>query len=130
MTRRPAALPLFPLFMRYWLPVLVYVTIVITLSAQPHLTPPPQLPFGDKFYHFGEYLLLGFLLVRAIRASFRIQRAIVAALLALSLGIVIGTGDEVFQSTVPGRESSAFDLLADIAGIAVAQMLVLVFARD
>ena len=53
-----------------------------------------------------------------------------AALLALSFGILVGTGDEYFQSFVPGRQSSPFDLLADTVGLILAQLVYLAFTRE
>jgi len=116
--------------MLHWLPVLVYVTIILALSAQPYLTPPFKFANADKLCHVVEYFGLGVLVARAVRASFRLAVPLAAALLALSLGIVVGTGDEYFQSFVPGRESSALDLLADTAGVALAQLVYLAFARE
>ena len=60
----------------------------------------------------------------------RITLPLVAALLALSFGILVGTGDEYFQSFVPGRQSSPFDLLADTVGLIVAQLVYLAFTRE
>lgn len=130
MTRRPPPLRFFTLFMRYWLPVLIYITGIIALSSRENLQPPVQFFLSDKVYHLFEYLVLGVLLVRALRASFRIAQPLVGALIAISIGIVIGTGDELFQSTIPGRETSGFDLLADTAGVTLAQLIVLVLKRD
>jgi VanZ family protein len=129
MTRRPPPLRFFTLFMAYWLPVLVYVTLILALSSRQNLQPPIQFFLSDKVLHAIEYLILGVLLARAVRASLRIGRPIVTALLALSCGIVVGTADELYQSYIPGRESSAFDLLADTTGLAIAQLLVLALRR-
>jgi VanZ family protein len=118
------------MFLLYWLPVLAYITVIITLSAQPYLEPPIKFQNADKFYHVLEYFGLGVLVARAIRATMRLSLPLFAALIALSIGIVVGTGDEYFQSFIPGRQSSAFDLLADTIGLLVAQLVYLVFARE
>ena len=99
MARRAPARGVPAFFLSYWLPVLLYLTIIFFLSAQPSLTPPLQFANSDKLYHVGEYFGLGILLVRAIRASSPSMRVLNAALVALCLGIVVGTGDEMFQST-------------------------------
>lgn len=130
MGRRPQQRKFFDLFMSYWLPVLLYTTVIIVLSAQPNLQPPIKFQNSDKIYHVIEYFGLGVLLVRAIRNSLRLPIPMNACLLALSLGIGVGTGDEVFQSTVPGRECSGFDLLADTVGVALAQLAYLAAVRD
>jgi VanZ family protein len=130
MGRRPPERRFFTLFMSYWLPVLLYVTVIIVVSAQPHLTPPFRFHNSDKIWHVLEYFGLGVLLARAFRASFRGPSPLHASLLALCLGIAVGTGDELFQSTVPGRQSSGFDLLADTVGVALAQLAYLAAARE
>ena len=121
MTSRPPQRRFFRLFMLYWLPVLIYITAIIALSAQPNLQPPLRFPNADKVYHLVEYLGLGFLLARAWHATAPMRRPLSAALVALSCGVVVGSSDEYFQSFIPGRQSSAFDLLADAAGLALAQ---------
>jgi len=123
LARRPPERRFLVLFLRYWLPVLAYVTLIAYLSAQPNLKPPIRFENSDKVYHVLEYLVLGVLLARALRANLRNREPAYAAIVALGLGILIGTGDEYLQSFIPGRESSALDLLADSAGLVVAQFL-------
>jgi VanZ family protein len=130
MARRAPARGVPAFFLSYWLPVLLYLTIIFFLSAQPSLTPPLQFANSDKLYHVGEYFGLGILLVRAIRASSPSMRVLNAALVALCLGIVVGTSDEMFQSTVPGRQSDAFDLMADTAGVLLAQLVMLAMVKE
>ncbi|HEY2956048.1 MAG TPA: VanZ family protein [Candidatus Eisenbacteria bacterium] len=127
---RPPERRFFVLFTRYWLPVLLYVTMVIAISAQPYLVVPGDFRYGDKIAHIGEYFGLGVLIARALRATMRIPLPLAAALIALSLGIVVGTGDEYLQSFVPGRQSSALDLLADTIGLTLAQLVYLAFTRE
>jgi len=127
---RPPERRFFTLFTRYWLPVLLYVTMVIAISAQPYLVPPVEFRFGDKLIHVLEYFVLGVLIARALRATMRLHLPLAAALIALSLGIIVGTGDEYLQSFVAGRQSSALDLFADTVGLAVAQLVYLAFTRE
>ena len=126
---RPEVRRFFALFMLYWLPVLLYLTVMIVLSSQPFLTPPFEFPQSDKLMHMIEYFGFGFLVVRALRATMRISLPLVAALVALSFGIVVGTGEAYLQSFVPGRVSSPFDLLADTAGLMLAQLFYLAVTR-
>ena len=116
--------------MRFWLPVLVYVTIIYSLSAQPNLKPPIRFPNADKFYHLLEYFGLGVLLARALRATLRVRVPLFAAMMALGIGMTIGASDEIFQSFVPGRDSSVFDFAADSIGVMIAQLVYLFFAHD
>jgi VanZ family protein len=130
MSRRPREVATTTLIKRYWLPVLVYLAAIFTVSAQPNLRAPISFEQSDKLYHLLEYGLLGLLLARAFSATLRQASPIAVALIATSCGIVIGTSDEYFQSYVPGRESSAFDLMADTAGVAISQVVFRVLARD
>ena len=117
-------------FVRYWLPVLAYVSTIFILSAQPRLQPPLHFQNSDKLMHLLEYGGLGWLFVRALRASQPARPWVWVSLLALGVGLGIGAGDEYFQSFIPGRESSVFDWLADGTGLTFAQLAFLAFARD
>lgn len=118
------------LFLEYWLPVLVYAAVIITLSAQPRLRPPLDFQGADKWMHLLEYGGLGFVMVRAFRASMPRRDPLVAAFFALGLGILMAIGDEYFQSFIPGRDSSHLDALADTAGLIVAMLSYMAFTRD
>ena len=90
---------------------------------------PPVSFFGaDKVAHLGMYLVLGLLLTRAALASWK--SALPATLLALCLGITVGTSDEMNQSHVPGRSADALDLIADTVGLALAPLVIRAFTRD
>jgi VanZ family protein len=127
---RPPERRFFILFLRFWLPVLVYVTAIFTLSAQPHLSPPLGFTWNDKFLHMLEYLILGLLLVRALRAHLRVGRPVFAAAIALGFVVLTGMADEYLQSFIPGRQADVFDLLADVAGGALAQLVYVTFVRS
>lgn len=117
-------------FARYWLPVLAYVSLIFVLSAQPGLHPPVKFQNSDKLAHMVEYGVLGWFLVRALRAALPARSWVFTSMLALGLGLVIGAGDEIFQSFVPGRDSTVFDWLADGTGLTFAQLAYLAVARD
>ena len=108
----------------------LYVGLIFTLSAQPRLRPPLRFQNADKLCHILEYGGLGLLTVRALRSSTRAPVAASVVVGTLALCAAIGVADEWFQSFVPGRESSAFDALADAAGATLSQMLYLALARD
>ena len=130
LAERPVARSTFTQFLRYWLPVLLYLTLIVTLSAQPSLKPPERFELTDKFYHTLEYFGLGLLLARAFRAGGWVAGPLINTALALVLGIAIGAADEIFQSTVPGRSSDIFDVLADGSGVLLAQFLYLLVVRE
>jgi VanZ family protein len=121
--RRPPERRFFELFMRFWLPVLAYVTLILVLAGQSHLRPPITFRASDKVYHLLEYGVLGLLLARAIRASMRLRIPVFAATIAIAFGVVVGAGDEMIQAFTPGRDSSTFDLAADTLGLTLAQFL-------
>jgi len=118
------------LILRYWLPVLVYVSTIFALSAQSRLSSPLHFQNSDKVMHLLEYGGLGVLLSRAIRASFSSWPWVATSLLTLGVGMAVGAGDEVFQSFVPGRDSTVFDWFADSAGMVLAQIGFLALAKD
>jgi VanZ family protein len=116
--------------MGFWLPVLAYVTLIFALSSQAYLPTPIRFTYGDKLAHLGEYLVLGLLLVRALRASLRVSRPLFAAMIAIGLVVIVGASDEFLQSFIPGRTSDVIDLSADVLGGAIAQLVYVTFVRD
>ena len=122
MAERPAALSFLPRFLWYWLPVLMYVCMILTLSGQPHLRPPFHFAFADKASHMLEYSGLGVLLAQALRAGRPAAMSMRTAIAAIALGMIMGAGDEFFQSFVPGRTSDILDVLADTTGVVLAQL--------
>ena len=123
MARRPPARSLFQQFLVYWLPVLLYVTVIVVVSAQANLQPPLHFRNSDKLFHLLEYAGLGILLARALRGTLRVRVPLFAAMMAIGIGSLIGAGDEYFQSFVPGRDSSVYDWMADSLGVMLAQVL-------
>jgi VanZ family protein len=98
--------------------------LVLFLSSRSHLPLPATIPYLDKAAHFTEYALLGWLLRRALAMTLPNARG--ATGVAIVLVALLGAGDELFQSTVPGRDSSSWDWLGDLlggmTGAAVAQL--------
>ena len=121
---------LFATILIYWMPVLLYITMIVVVSAQANLTPPLKFRNADKLFHVAEYFALGLLLARAAFASLRGRDVLKPALLALVLGLAVGAGDEYFQSFIPGRDSNPVDWLADTMGVTIAQIGFLMFSRD
>jgi VanZ family protein len=128
MGRRAPARSFSSLLLRFWTPAVLYAAMVLFIGSRPHLQSPVSFFGADKVAHAGMYLGLGLLLTRATRAS--IKSPMPAALLAICLGILVGTGDELNQSRVPGRSCDVFDLLADTAGLALVPLVVRAFTRD
>lgn len=87
-----------------WVPVAVWAAVIFFLSDQPSL---PKLgpPWISSATHFGEYLVLAFLLARANGARTGVLGA-----------AVYGVTDELHQAFVPGRTPDVADWFADMAG--------------
>ena len=117
------------LFRTRWLPVLAYVALIFTLSAQPGLTLPGAFKYRDKLAHLLEYGGLSGFVFRAARDTWPGSSGWRRALIAAAAVSALGACDEAFQSTVPMRDSSAFDWLADTLGGSLAQALGLTLAR-
>src|SRR5437773_1090551 len=86
------------LLLHYWLPAAAYAAMVLFVGSRPNLRPPFSFDQADKVLHLMEYLGLGLFLTRAARATW--VAAVPAALLALCLGILVGTYDELQQAHV------------------------------
>jgi VanZ family protein len=105
------------------------VTLIFALSSIANLAPPKSLKVGDKVAHFGEYALLGMLLVRAYRGSRVFPSLLACSFLAMITGFSTGLVDEIFPTHVPGRISSAFDFLADAGGVIAGQIVYALIKR-
>jgi hypothetical protein len=115
--------PLNPLTLpkpRCWstvLPLILYCLVIFYFSSQTRFfIQPPEFFSLDKAYHFLEYVVLGILAGRVIRAySFDFQG--LSAVTAVTLFCLIyGAGDEFHQWFVPGRWATVGDVLADTVG--------------
>jgi len=97
-------------WIRLWLPVVAWAALIFALSAIPDLG--TGLGGWDlvlrKLAHVAEYAVLGALLVRATGRSG----------LALALGVLYATSDEIHQTFVDGRAGRPLDVLIDTAGLA------------
>lgn len=129
-------------FLRYYLPVLLWATLISVMSTsqfgsgftervlQATLEPivpdisPATLQFINgvvrKLAHLAEYVVLGWLLWRALarEAPARWQWGWVARTLALAAAFA-GL-DELHQHFEPGRGASLFDVGLDTLGVALA----------
>jgi VanZ family protein len=104
----------------WWLAVVAYVALIFLVSSRPSLRSPVTFPLWDKVVHLVEYALLGFLGLRAVHASWSSRggaRLPVRVVLVLGCGLAVALLDELFQSTVPGRDASVWDFLVDVIGL-------------
>ncbi len=95
----------------------VWAGFVLAGSSIPSLG---RLPLGeqgsDKVIHFCEYLVLGYLVHRALTGGKALREPSAAISVALCAGWAMA--DEAHQALVPLRSPEALDLLADVAGSA------------
>ena len=109
-----------------WVPLALWIAFIFVMSSIPDL--PGEYkdlpPHSDKVVHFIEYFVLAILLYRGIRNDDRGRISRVMSALVL-IGISVAGLDELYQSIVPGRDSSLADLLSDIGGVAAGAAIML-----
>ena len=104
-----------------WVWVAAYAGFIFYLSSLSHPV-PAELTFLEKYhidwiFHVIEYAFFGWLLMRAMGVTFSGRPVLALAVMAFLIGALYALSDEWHQSFVPNRESSAFDFMADTAGI-------------
>jgi VanZ family protein len=99
----------------WWSITAAYAALIIFVGSRPDLRSPVTFPMWDKFAHLGEYGVFGLLGHMAIARDGRVRSS---RMLAVAVaGLCVGVLDETIQAYTPGRESSIYDLLADVAGV-------------
>ncbi len=100
-----------------WGLVILYADFIYAFSSM------ERMPFAfeakyhtDKLVHGVEYAILGLLLARSLRISFRFRSWRRIVWFALLLGTLYAVSDEIHQSTVPHRQADAMDVVADAVG--------------
>lgn len=99
---------------RRWVPPTAWAALILVLTSLPNLdVGGAGFPGADKLVHGGLYLVLGWLLARAIgaRRSRRLPLALVVAIVAIFAAL-----DELHQQWIPGRSAELLDWGADVFG--------------
>jgi len=109
----------FRIFLRYWLPLIGYSTLIVIQSHYPTPDAVPRLPFFDKLLHAGGYGLLGLLFCRAYRSRWPAATGRFLARRAVLSAALFGLSDEIHQAFVPFRTADPWDVLADAVGAAI-----------
>jgi len=105
-------------FIKYHLPALIYALLIFSLSSFSSIsTPELGLSFQDKLYHMAEFAIFGFLLYRSLGNWKRLSQHRYS--FSFLFGAFWAVTDELHQYFVPGRDSSPWDLLADLLGLAL-----------
>ena len=100
-----------------WGPFIAALAIVFWLSSQSQV--PGTQYFWDKSLHATGYAGLGVLALRAFHGGFLRPRSTPTVLAGFAV-ILWGISDEFHQSFVPGRDATAWDVVADVVGFAIA----------
>ncbi len=116
------------MFIRYWLPVIVYAGFIFCLSSLPIRVRKIPFPYYDKVFHFFEYGIYAGLWYRALRMTTHLPLygwgwTGVATFLICT---IVGVGDELFQAFTPYRVSDIYDVAADASGAFAAASLAIV----
>ena len=103
------------------------MALLFALSSRSDLGAASRL-VPDTLSHGTVYLILALLLCRALAGGLRPLRPATAAL-AVLFATAYGVSDEYHQSFVPGRDSSASDVLKDLGGAAIGAWLFVKLVR-
>ncbi|GBE04839.1 MAG TPA: hypothetical protein ENG95_01370 [Nitrospirae bacterium] len=97
----------------FWFVTIAYMRAVFYLSSRP-ATEMFVLPGNfDKALHFGVYAGLAFLIHISMKKS-SIKKNVF--FISVSLAVIYGVANELYQMRVPGRDASVADVLANCLG--------------
>jgi len=101
---------------------LVWAGVIFWFASQPGNGQPQAFVGLDKIQHFVAYGVLAFLLAKASYHRFGCNSMVVIVVVVILFGVC----DELYQATIPNRDSSISDVIADgigaVAGFLVAWM--------
>ncbi|MDH4071003.1 MAG: VanZ family protein, partial [Ignavibacteria bacterium] len=105
-------------FIRFHLPPILLAVLIFLLSSVPASEIPVVLfPGADKLIHSGLYFTLAWLLHRSLERQTRSEWIRHNALFfSITAAVCYGWIDESYQATIPGRDSSSGDMIADAFG--------------
>jgi VanZ family protein len=122
---------LFRRLVLFWLPVVIWMIVIIGLSSQSDLPSRTDPTTGErigstysvaKAWHVVEYSVLALLLFRALHTSgggIGLRPGTAAAISVLTCLAFAGL-DELRQSFVPKREASIYDVVLDTLAASIA----------
>lgn len=101
---------------------MLYVGFIFWISSRPRPVPGIELfPWIDKPYHLLEYTPLGSLWVRAIKRTFPWSPWRWIHPLSFLGCLAVGSLDEFYQSFIPEKDPSRWDVVWDVVGSALGQ---------
>ncbi len=87
--------------------------LVFTWYSPKEITTLTFIGEYDKFIHFIEYSILGYLIINALNTSIFKSNTLIFAMVYV---IFIAGCDEILQHFIPGRIPDIWDGIADLAG--------------
>ena len=108
-----------------FLTALYIMLMIIGSSLKGNSIPKSYIFTLDKLLHIIEYYIFGTLLFFIFYSSSKTPDVI-----SLILGTFYSLIDELYQSTVIGRDSSALDVLADIIGLILSILFIKLFLNS
>ena len=99
--------------------------MIIVSSLKGNSIPESYIFTLDKLLHIIEYYIFGTLLFFIFLSSSKTPDVI-----SLILGVFYSLIDELYQSTVIGRDASALDVLADIIGLILSILFIKLFLNS
>ena len=97
-----------------------FALLILALSSIPADNLPRQLFFSwDKVYHLIEYFIFILLVGMSYITSDTRRLRMKWIPYTLRIGLIFPILDELYQSLIPGRFSSWFDVLADLSGVTI-----------
>ncbi len=104
------------MFIKYWLPVIIFAIFIFYLSSIPGQDLPSWFPYEDVVAHIIEYAFFAFLINRALKGYRPSMPYIRRFLWVLFLSIIYAISDEFHQGFVLNRSPSLNDLFYDGIG--------------
>ena len=97
-----------------------FALLILGLSSIPADYLPKEIFFSwDKVYHLIEYFIFILLVGMSYITSEKRRLRMKWIPYTLRIGLIFPILDELYQSLIPGRYSSWFDVLADLSGVTI-----------
>ncbi len=103
----------------------MWAAVLFLLSAWPDPIAPVWLAVNDKLVHLGLYSVMG----GALAVGWLRSRPSPPHWLMMAVGALYGATDEWHQIMVPGRFPSWSDWIADLVGVVLGYLVVILVAR-
>lgn len=105
------------------------LVIFIASSTPKVYIPEVQILYFDKLIHFGEFFVLGLLLMRAMTYSYPEVNIAKLTISAIMLAVLYAAFDEWHQRFIPGRRPDIADFIFDFLGLAAGAVFYTVIIR-